>query len=514
MANKKIHINNMRSTMLFIVIGIFIFNFLNWVKLVFPWLTQTSLLSKFSDIHFSSPWNNFWGWIFWLPTDSLTTPQTITAWWITKKCNKQLRWIYYNAARWGRLWPLDQKTLNLLNTDLWYNWLTVTGWFYTACDDSYWIYWYVKHTWGWNALHLLAWTKLDYQQNNFLSSFANIFEYFNNVTPLWYIWDSVWGIWFVWWNITWSENLINSINSGSSINNSFVITWWNIISVSPNRSINLSWSAQAQDTMWNILIQGSMFIWSSISSDEKKAILWNIEKRTIIMSSNFNPSDVINPAKKNTEILCRGKTVLEDTVLPNNNDKVLCYKNSNLNINLYDYEKYKDKTIIMRDWNIILENTMNKDNPSLDIFIDKWILYIKNNPGTKQSFNQDWYPSENWITNSGIFIKGNLVINWLLLGTNNTTPTTTPIDHKVHILWRIAFLNTPTTPSEWRVTQVRSVLWTWAFDQRINLENIFNWNCDFEWKASDQTSCWNWETAATTTPFIVLNANYPSNIIK
>jgi len=166
----------------------------------------------------------------------------------------------------------------------------------------------------------------------------------------------------------------------------------------------------------------------------------------------------------------------------------------------------------MKNWNIILENTMNKDNSSLDIFIDEWNLYIKNEPNTKENFNQDWYPSDIWVTNSWIFIKGNFVVNWLLIGTY--PQTTQSIEHKVHLLWRIAFLNTPTTPSDWRIAQIRSVLGTWAFDQRISLENVFNWSCDFEWNASDWTSCWDWYTSVSTTPFVVLNANYPSNIIK
>ncbi|MDD3262397.1 MAG: hypothetical protein PHR61_00980 [Candidatus Absconditabacteria bacterium] len=513
--NQKTYTSNVRSTMFLIIIGIFVFNFLNGVKLVFPGLTQTSLLSKFSEIHFSSPGNSFGGGIFWLPTESLTTPQTIKAGVTTKTCTKQLRGIYYNAARGGRVWPLDIKTLDLLKKDGGgYAGLNITGGFYTACDDdSYGVYGYIKYIWGGTTSHIVAGTKMNYQQNNFSGIFANSFEYFNNITPLGYIWDSAGGIGFIGGAITGSEYLINNINNGGSINSSFIISGGNIISNSPNRSILLSGDSQAQDTMWNILIQGSMFIGSSINSDEKKALLGNIEKRTIIMISDLNPSDVINKAKKNAEILCRGKTYLEDASLPSdNNEKILCYKDTNLNINLYDDQSYKGKTIIMKNGNIILENTMNKDSSSLDVFIDEGNLYIKNDPNTKENFNQDGYPSDIGVTNSGIFIKGNFVVNGLLIGTY--TQPTQSIEHKVHLLGRIAFLNTPTTPSDGRIAQINSVLGTGAFDQRISLENVFNWSCDFEGNASDGTSCGNGYTAVATTPFVVLNANYPSNIIK
>ncbi len=518
MKYKKFRITSTWSTIFFIITGIFLYSFLNWLKLKFPWLTQTSLLSRFSEIHFSSPGNNFWWWIFWLNTESLTTPKTITAWWITKTCTKQLRWIYYNAARWARLWPLDEKTFTMLNEQNWYQWLTLTWWLFTACWwDSYGIFGYIKYTRWWNDSHIIAGTRLDYQNNTFLANFANSFEYFNNVTPLGYIWDSIWWIWFVWWSIEWSQNLITNINNWWNINNSFTNSWNNIVSTNPNWSILASWDSQAQDTMWNILIQGNTFISTAIAPDEKRALLWNIEKRTILMISDLNPSDVINKAKKNAETLCRWKTYLVGetwiTSLPENNkDAVLCYKNTNnLEIDL-SQDLHRNKTIIMNNWSITLKNSMNKDWDHLDLFIDWWVLAIKNNPNQKTIFNQDWYPSNIEPKSSWIFMKWNIVINWLLVWW--TPENIEPINHKTHLLGKIVFLNTPTTPSEWRKTQVNSILWTTAFEPRINLENVFGWYCNLEWQASDWTDCWWWYSSATTVPFVVLNANYPSNIIR
>lgn len=490
--------------------------------LEFPWLNQTSLLSKFSEIHFSSPGNDFWWWVFWLPIKSLNSPQTITAGGVTKTCYKQLRWIYYNAARGGRLWPLDQETLGLLTWTwgIWYSNLQVNWWLYTNCwTDQYGIFWVITYIRWWTTSYIIAWTKLNYQQNDYISEFANTFEYFNNVTPLWYFWDSVGGIGFVGWAITWSENLLWYLNNTWSISSSFLTTGGNSTTSSSGQwSVILTWDSQAQDTMWNILIQGNVILSKAIDVYEKKALLGNLERRTILINSDINSATVINLAKKNAEVLCRGKTYLVwwswPTYLPSSSqEKVLCYKNTdNLEINL-SQDLHKDKTIIVRNWNITLTNTMTKDSSALDVFIDEWNLFIKSPITTKTNFNQDWYPSDTNITNSWIFIKGNFVVNGLLMW-KDISDSVAPIENKVHLLGKVAFLNTPTTPSQWRITQVNNVLWTTIFQDNINLENVFSRYCDMSWNGSDGTSCW-WSTSsATVTPFVVLNASYPSNIIK
>ncbi|AHB40931.1 hypothetical protein P148_SR1C00001G0117 [candidate division SR1 bacterium RAAC1_SR1_1] len=525
MLYKKFSITNTGGTILFIIVGIFLYNILNGLMLNFTGLNQTSLLSKFSEIHFSSPGNDFGGGVFWLPMRSLSTPQTITANGTNKSCYKQLRGIYYNAARGARLWPLDKETLDLLNSTggQGYGNLQITGGLYTSCGssaDQYGIFGVIEYTWGGTVSYIIAGTKLNYQQNYYTSEFAHTFEYFNNVTPLGFLWDSVGGIGFVGGAIAGSENLLDYLNTTGSISNSFLITGSSIDSSSGSRSVNLTGDSQAKDTMWNILIQGSVVLTKATNIYEQRALLGNLEKRTILINSDINSATVINLAKKNAEVLCRGKTYLEggaSTTLPlNNQEKVLCYKNTdNLDINLSD-TLHKDKTIIVKNGNITLLNTMSKDSPALDIFIDGGNLLIKNPVATKTNFNQDGYPAEASVTNSGIFIKGNFVINGLLLG-NNTALGTFGIENKVHLLGKLAFLNTPTTPSQGRITQVNNVLGTGAFEERISLENIFTWSCELSGTGSDGTNCYSpiaLTSSAIVTPFVVLNANYPSNIIK
>lgn len=520
MFRKTYSLTHTGGTILFILIWIFLYNILNGLDLIFPWLNQPSLLSKFSEIHFSSPGNDFGGGVFWLPTKSLSAPQTIIAGGVSKTCNKQLRGIYYNAARGGRLRPLDQETLWLLTGTggVWYENLQINWWLYTSCgSDTYGIYWVITYTWWGTQSFIIAGTKLNYQQNDYINEFAHTFEYFNNATPIGYFWDSVWWIWFVWGAITGSENLLNYLNTTGTISSSFLTTWGNINSSSGSWSVILSGDSQAKDTMWNILIQGNVILSKAIDVYEKKALLGNLEKRTILINSDINSATVINLAKKNAEVLCRGKTYLVwgswPTYLPDNSEKILCYKNTeNLEINLAQ-DLHKDKTIIVKNGNITLTNSMNKDSSALDIFIDEGNLYVRNPVASKVNFNQDGYPSETNITNSGIFLKGNFVINGLLIWAQSDW-TISDIANKLHLLGKIAFLNTPTTPSQWRITQVNNVLWSTSFEPRINLENVFSWYCDLDGGGSDGTNCW-WPTSsATVTPFVVLNANYPSNIIK
>ncbi len=524
MSYKKFSFTSTGWTIFFIIVGIFLYNILNGLMLNFSGLNQESLRSRFSEIHFSSPGNDFWGGVFWLPIKSLTTPQEITDNKGNKKtCTKQLRWIYYNAARGARLRPLDNETLALLSWTgwYWYNNLQINWWLYTSCwpNDQYGIFWVIQYVrWGTES-YIIAGTKLNYQQNDYISEFANTFEYFNNVTPLGYFWDSVWWIWFIGGSITWSENLLNYLNTSGSISNSFLTTGWNVSTSSGNWSVSLSGDSQAQDTMRDILIQGNVILSKAIDVYEKKALLGNLEKRTILINSDISSAaTIINVAKKNSETLCRGKTYIEwgptTQYLPSTQEKILCYKNTdNLEINLAN-ELHKGKTIIVKKGNITLTNSMTKDSSSLDIFVDEGNVYIKNPVTAKINFNQDWYPSDLNATNSWIFIKGNFIINGLLIGKDSTTSDIWPITNKLHLLWKIAFLNTPTSASQWRINQVNSILWTTNFQQRISLENVFSWYCDLNWIWSDWTNCWGSTSSATVTPFVVLNANYPSNIIK
>lgn len=526
MKYKTLRLNRLNSqsrTILLILLWIFLYNILNGLTLTFTDLKQDSLKSRFSEIHFSSPGNDFgWG-IFWLATKSLDKPINISFGGVGehKKCYKQLRWIYYNSARWARLWPIDIDTLSLLSwSGIGYGNLSMTGGFYTACEweaNKYDIFGYISYNWAGTTGSLIAGAKLNYTNNSYITSFTNNFQYFNNTTPLGYFWDSVGGIWFIGGALTGDANLINYLNTTGSINDSFTITNNNISTTTGNRTITTS-SWNAQDTMWNILIQGNVVLSKAIDIYERKAFLGNLEKRTILINgADLNSATVMNSAKKNAEILCRGKSYFispTSTTLPSNTstDNVLCYKNVNLTIDLAnDWSYYNNKTIIMKNWNIILARSMKNISPSLDVFIDWGNLYIDSSSFNYENFDNQGFPTipTNAIT-SGLLLKGNFVINGLLIG--GTPGSESVIPHKLHLQGRIATLNTPTNPADGRKQQILN-LFPVDYTSWISLENVFTWQCGLDGIANDGSSCTG-DNAVSLTPFVVLDGKYSSNILK
>ncbi len=510
---------------------LFLAFFLTWIgfyaiinswSLVFTDLSSKDLIANFSQVFFNSEWNNFGGGIFWL--DSKTYSKTISidfaGGWNPKKCVTKMSGIYYNNARWARLWPLDQSALDTLKvTSNSYNNLTLTGWFYTSCqwnDNARSIFGYIKYTLSGDISYLIAWASLDYTSNDYSWVFKNNFQYFNGKTPLWYIWDSIGGIWFVGWEMSGTQNLLTYLDGTGKINNAFTLQTGMIVSANPLWTLLDDTTGNAKDTMWNLLVQGNTILSKTMNVWQKISMVENLDKRSVLLSSSdINSSTIINTAKKNAEALCRGNsytyvwtapTEIKNIAYPN---KVLCFTwSSDLWINLGNTQDYKDKTIIIKNGNITLSGNMNKNNSPLDIFIDWWSLFIDSNTGT--NFNIQWFPDSTGI-NQGIFLKGNFVVNGLLLGWTPSAVTT--VKHKLHIQGKIVSLNTPSEPSQWRIDQVTDILWSTTYSSRIGLEDLLSWKCLLEGTANDWTTCGDTE-AITSTPFVVLDGSFPSQIIK
>ena len=63
---------------------------------------------------------------------------------------------------------------------------------------------------------------------------------------------------------------------------------------------------------------------------------------------------------------------------------------NDLTINLSS-NYYANKTIIVKNGNVLLEGGMNKTSPALDLFIDKGILYLPE-PILAIDFDEDGFP--------------------------------------------------------------------------------------------------------------------------
>lgn len=505
--------------------GLLIYNVSNsFFDLEFPNITVESLKQRFSEVNFVGGGNDFGGAIFWLDTQNLGTGITITystwASYETRTCITRLRGIYYNNQRWLRLWPLDPLSRTMLQNN-WsgYENLSITWGFYRDCSpgDPYSIYGAIEYTLtgGTTSIksYLAAWTKLDFKNNIMTTWLTNNFQYFNNTTPIGYFYDSAWWIGFVGGTLSWHNNLVTFLNdTGNTINDAFVISWLSIFSTNSWWQFLMSWLNTAQDTLWRLLVQWSLGITKSTNPNLLKSMLGNPQQKTVILgwTDILNSSTILNIARQSAQNLCRGKASLTSTSLPSSpSDSILCFKNTNLNINLSDPTKYANKTIIMESGSINLTGTMHETDGPIEIFINKWALYIENN-GDYEDFNTEWFPTSSTSINQGMYIKGNLIINGLLIWGNSAQKTW--FDHKLHLEGKIVSFNSIREPSSQRVGQVTALLGA-SFAPWINLESTFIWYCGFDGKGSDLTDCSTWGIASLI-PFIVLNGNFPGNLLR
>ena len=484
------------------------------IVLNFPNINIQSFGSKFSLVHFTAPGNDFVGSFFRLPSKS-TTGTTITLSGDRKTCTKQVRGLYFNSQRGKRIRPLDEDTRQLLiqQNDT-YKFLTITWWLYTSCEQTspYSIFWSIKYTqWG-KASYIVAGTKFNYQENKIVALFAKSFQYFDNKVPIGYIYDSNGGIWFVGGNLSGDEALINFLNSGWAINSWFMYSWSTIISNTGNRTITIeSWS-NAMETMRNLIIQWSVWLSKSINEAERLSLLGNFQNKTVIYNgSDINSSTLINFAKQKAQTLCQGKTLYTDHTLSSSSENTICIQNHDMNINLSDTSTYENKTIIVKSGNVILKNSMQENSPALDLFVDKWVVYLTES-FSPQTFNDQWFPSNTNPINSWLYLKGNFIINGLMIGW--TPGFETWFNHKVHIQWKITLLNTPLEPNTGRISQIENIFW-WStiYDNFINLQNVFVRTCNLNGTSSDWSLC-STGGIISTTPLVILNGNYLSNLLQ
>ncbi len=485
------------------------------LTLNFPDINIQSFQNKFSLVHFMAPGNDFWGSIFWLASKAVTWT-TISLWWQNRTCTKLMRGLYFNSQRGKRLRPLDADTLELLKQQSTsYNNLHIQGGLYTTCDTTYSVFGSIKYTrWGRDS-YIVAGTKLDYQHNKMIPAFAQSLEYFDNKVPLWYIYDSNGGIGYIGGELSGHEDLINFLDSWGNINSWFTYSWDTIISHNPNREttvISTSWNNAIQ-TMRNLIIQGSVGLSKSINASERLSVLGNTANKTVVLNgSDINSSTLINIAKQKAQKLCKGQTIYStENTLPTSTENILCFDNNgDLTIDLNQPTTYENKTIIVQNGNVILQGGMDQNSPALDIFVDKWMVYLPTNP-SDQNFDIQWFPTSWLWLNAGLYLKWNFIINGLMLWWTPGSPTA--FNHKLHLQGKITMLNTPLIPTQWKRDQIDGMFWAGPQDNYISLQNIFTRECGLGGTGSDNTSC-KQGTEISTTPLVILNGNYPSNILQ
>lgn len=479
------------------------------IMLNFTNINMPSLQDKVSLVHFTAPGNNFVGSFLRLPTKSIpdiTIEVTGTGYTDTKICTKQVRGLYFNSQRGKRIWPLDTETLTLLkNQSSSYDNLSITWWLYTTCDsgNNYGIFGAITYTrWG-KETYLVAGTKLHYTDNKIIADMANNFQYFDNKIPIGYIYDSNGGIGYVGGSLSGHENLINYLNNGGSIQSWFIYSWETILANNIGRETIIENGNSAMETMRNLIIQWSVGLSKSIEETERTSFLENVNEKTVIYNGNdINSSTVINFAKQKAQSLCQWKKI--NPVFIWSTDTVLCYENYNLTIDLAS-DDYNNKTIIVKSGNVILQGGMQENSSPLNLFIDKGILYL---PAaiSPAAFTINGFPGTPSV-NEWLYIKGNLIINGLVLGNTGAGFT-----NKLHIQGKIIMLNTPVVPTPWRIDQIESMLGS-DYNNFINLQNVFTRTCKLDGTSSDGSPCIS-DKVISTIPLVILNGNYPSSLLQ
>jgi len=479
------------------------------ITLHFENLNLSAFEDKFSMVHFMTPGNNFWWSIFRLPTKSVSpTIISIGSEGDVKTCTKQVRGIYFNSQRGKRLRPLDVDTLQLLkDQNSSYDYLILSWWLYTTCDSghNYGIFGKIDYNrWG-ITTHIVAGTKLKYNQNKIIVDMANSLQYFDNKVPIWYIYDSYGGIGYVGWLLSGHENLITYLNNGWSIQSWFIYSWDLIVSNTTGRETEVTTWTAAMETMRNLIIQGSVGLSKIMEQSERISFLGNTTKKTIIYNgTDINSSTIINFAKQKAQELCQGKQFNQPLSSPG---PILCYDTeTTIDLSTNDYQ---NKTIIVENANVILQNSMWETSAPLDIFIDKGNLYL-DNTATTISFNEQGYPGTPTIYN-GMYLKGIFIVNGLLLAWSPWSEV--QFQHKLHLQGKITMLNTPTLPTQARKDQVEELLWTNIYEPWINLQNVFKRTCGLDGTGSDLSQCTS-NNIISWIPLVILNGNYPSNLLQ
>lgn len=242
----------------------------------FPFNTFISNHNNTTNISFQYWWNSL-SWILaWSWWTTLTTPENISITWSTTSisCSKKLEWLYYNAIRWSKLWPLDDSTLQKLKEiDPSYNWMVVEWWLFTDCVgtniSSNFVIWQINHYQWWLRYTIFAglhYNLVDNSLNTIQDLNWGTLTFQNNAFQ-WRIFDVHWGwIWDLstqttpWsitiWGFSWAvffpgiSSVTNADTKKLYSSSSFSVVW-------------LTWPTVISITSWALLYINGSWVWIS-----------------------------------------------------------------------------------------------------------------------------------------------------------------------------------------------------------------------------------------------------------
>ena len=502
------------------------------------------LAQYFSAVHYSLWGNDIGGGFFWREVEDLETPVTISANGTGNvECYGRVKGFYYSSQRGERLWPLDQesqeqlKQLNPTYADLTMKWGR-----YTRCQgNENNIYGKITHTYKDKSYDLIAGVSYNVTGNKLTTppALRCNFQRLNNAIPFGYIYDSAGGIGILGASIKssvmklatkWDANAYRDIHSFHKEYLGQLENWKCVSDIFDHDGQNPRYNegsipnyssdkldrlldfgfGSAQTTLFKLWIRGIIWLSSELSNNSRGSIEGNQAGTSLLLNTDNSIAGIVNLARQRAEELCRNKWQAvpgAEQDFGNRAGQVLCYdgnidRNSRLlRVNGYDAVA----ALIVKNADVFLLNyQVTRNNAAItNLFIDKGYLFLLDearNRSDLQKFDQNGYQTQDtsnpWVS-YGNFLRGNFIVDGLILGIKSDASQFTPIKNKLVIHGKVASYNTYTTPDDNKTQVIKNIL---DSDGRgnlqeerlkfIGLDQVFKWSCNSATgTGSDGTPC-------------------------
>ena len=506
------------------------------------------LAQYFSAVHYSLWGNDIGGGFFWREVEDLETPVTISANGTGNvECYGRVKGFYYSSQRGERLWPLDQeskeqlKQLNPTYADLAMQWGR-----YTRCQgNENNIYGKITHTYKDKSYDLIAGVSYNVAENKVTTppALRCNFQRLNNAIPFGYIYDSAGGIGILGASIKssvmkraakWDADAYSAYRDIHLFHKGYLgqLENWKCVSdifdhdgQNPryndgsipdyssdklDRLLDFGFGS-AQTTLFKLGIRGIIWLSSELSNNSRGSIEGNQAGTSLLLNTDNSIAGVINLARQRAEELCRNKwkeVPGTEQNLNNRAGQVLCYDGRNIDRNsrilrVKGYDKVA--ALIVKNADVFLPNYQETQNNAAitNLFIDKGDLFLldeaRNGSGL-QKFDQNGYQTQDlsnpWIS-YGNFLRGNFIVNGLIIGMKSDARQFAPIKNKLVIHGKVASYNTYTTPDDNKKQVIKNILESDSEREVeegklkfIGLDQVFKWSCNSATgTGSDGTPC-------------------------
>ena len=501
------------------------------------------LAQYFSAVHYSLWGNDIGGGFFWREVEDLETPVTISANGTGNvECYGRVKGFYYSSQRGERLWPLDeesQEQLKQLNPT--YAHLAMQWGRYTRCQgNENNIYGKITHTYKDKSYDLIAGVSYNVAENKVTTppALRCNFQRLNNAIPFGYIYDSAGGIGILGASIKsnvmkratdWDADAYRDIHLFHKGYLGQLENWKCVSDIFDHDGQNPRYNdgsipdynsdkldrlldfgfGSAQTTLFKLGIRGIIWLSSELSNNSRGSIEGNQAGTSLLLNTDNSIAGVINLARQRAEELCRNKwkeVLGSEQDLNNRAGQVLCYDgNKDRNSRILRVKGYdKVAALIVKNADVFLPNYQETQNNAAitNLFIDKGSLFLLDEARKKtdlQKFDQNGYQTQDlsnpWIS-YGNFLRGNFIVNGLIIGMKSDARQFAPIKNKLVIHGKVASYNTYTTPDDNKKQVIKDILESdggRAVEEElkfIGLDQVFKWSCNSATgTGSDGTPC-------------------------